>query len=211
MADDAAPKMNDRGFDDEATRPTTPRPRSPPTRQRNRPEGHRQHAAEDDNNQEGFDAAAASRGPGSLFRGSLATIFGLVVARPGRGWWAGRLAGPTSRTRPPEQRALFLQVGKQAALNLTTIDFEHADADVKRILTRPPTPSTTTSPGARSRSDVVKQAKSKSTGEIAAAGLESDDKRRRPGARRGHGQDVQRRRPSRRPRVADAHLGPQDR
>ena len=75
------------------------------------------------------------------------------------------------------QRALFLQVGKQAALNLTTIDFEHADDDVKRILDSA-TDAFYDDFSRRSQPfvDVVKQAKSKSTGEIAAAGLESDDK-----------------------------------
>ena len=33
-----------------------------------------------------------------------------------------------------QQRELFLQVGRQAALNVTTIDWEHADADVQRVL-----------------------------------------------------------------------------
>ena len=48
-----------------------------------------------------------------------------------------RLAGFSAylqSNRADAERNLFLQVGGQGALNLTSIDFEHADADVQRIL-----------------------------------------------------------------------------
>jgi Mce-associated membrane protein len=71
-------------------------------------------------------------------------------------------------------RAVYLQVGRQGAVNLTTIDWQHADADVQRIL------STATGPfhddfSQRSQPfvDVVKKVQSISTGTVAAAGLES--------------------------------------
>jgi Mce-associated membrane protein len=87
------------------------------------------------------------------------------------GWWGYR----AYQTRQTERdNATFLKVGRQAALYLTTIDFKEADADVSRILN--------SATGAflddfQKRSqpfiDVVKQARSKSVGTIAAAGLES--------------------------------------
>jgi len=106
----------------------------------------------------------------------LATILGLVtvLALGGLVGWVGWRAYQSHQAE--QQRALFLQVGKQAALNLTTIDFEHADADVKRILDSA-TDSFYDDFSQRSQPfvDVVKQAKSKSAGEIAAAGLESEN------------------------------------
>lgn len=71
-------------------------------------------------------------------------------------------------------RALYLQVGRQGAVNLTTIDWHHADADVQRILG--------SATGAfyddfvqRSAPfvDVVKKVQSVSTGTVTVAGLES--------------------------------------
>lgn len=114
------------------------------------------------------------RGPMSMVK--LATILGLVtvLALGGLVGWVGWRAYQSHQAE--QQRALFLQVGKQAALNLTTIDFEHADADVKRILDSA-TDSFYDDFSQRSQPfvDVVKQAKSKSAGEIAAAGLESEN------------------------------------
>jgi Mce-associated membrane protein len=73
-----------------------------------------------------------------------------------------------------EQQKLFLSVGRQGALNLTTIDWQHADADVQRILDS----ATGTfyddfQKRAQPFMEVVKQAQSKSVGTIAEAGLES--------------------------------------
>ena len=69
-----------------------------------------------------------------MSRVKLATILGLVtvLALGGLVGWLGWRAQESHEAE--QQRALFVQVGKQAALNLTTIDFEHADDDVKRIL-----------------------------------------------------------------------------
>jgi Mce-associated membrane protein len=73
------------------------------------------------------------------------------------------------------QRELFLQVGRQGAINLTTIDFTQADADVARILNS----ATGTfyadfSKRSKPFTDVVKQAHSKSVGTVTAAGVESE-------------------------------------
>ena len=105
----------------------------------------------------------------------LATALGLVVvlALGGLVGWLGWRAYQSHQAE--QQRALFLQVGKQAAINLTTIDFEHADTDVKRIIDS----ATDTfyddfSKRSQPFVDVVKQARSKSTGEVTAAGVESE-------------------------------------
>ena len=73
-----------------------------------------------------------------------------------------------------EQRELFLQAGRQGAVNLTTIDFAEADTDIQRILDS----ATGTfyedfSKRSQPFIDVVKQAHSKSVGTVTAAGLES--------------------------------------
>jgi Mce-associated membrane protein len=104
----------------------------------------------------------------------LATILGLVavVALAGLCGWLGFRAYESHKAA--DERNLFLQVGRQAALNLTTIDFEHADEDVQRVLDS----STGTfyddfQARAQPFKEVVKQAKSKSVGTIAEAGVES--------------------------------------
>ena len=51
-----------------------------------------------------------------------------------RAWPGGLDFASTSRSRRRPQRSQFLQVARQGALNLTTIDWQHADADVHRIL-----------------------------------------------------------------------------
>jgi Mce-associated membrane protein len=72
------------------------------------------------------------------------------------------------------QRSLFLEVGRQGALNLTTISYTEADADVSRILD---SATGTFHDDFQKRSqpfiEVVKQAQSKTEGTVTAAGLES--------------------------------------
>ncbi|OBI40465.1 hypothetical protein [Mycobacterium sp. E796] len=105
----------------------------------------------------------------------LAVVFGLVsvVALSGAGGWLGWRAYHAQQAQV--QRNVFLQTGRQAALNLTTIDYNQAEADVQRILD--------SATGAfyddfQRRSpafvNVVQQARSKSEGTITAAALESD-------------------------------------
>ena len=73
-----------------------------------------------------------------------------------------------------ERRAEFLQVGRQGAVNLTTIDWEHADADVQRILGAAiGTFYDDFSQRAQPFVDVVRKTQSTSVGTITAAGLES--------------------------------------
>ena len=105
----------------------------------------------------------------------LATIAGLVavVVLAGLTGWLGFRAYKSHQA--DEQRKLFLEVGRQGALNLTTIDWQEADADVQRILDS----ATGTfyddfQKRAQPFVEVVKQAQSKSVGTIAEAGLESE-------------------------------------
>lgn len=73
------------------------------------------------------------------------------------------------------QRELFVQVGRQGAVNLTTIDWQHADSDVERILDSA-TGSFHDDFARQSQSfiDVVKQSKSTTVGTITEAGVESE-------------------------------------
>jgi Mce-associated membrane protein len=104
----------------------------------------------------------------------LSLIVGVVVvlALGGLTGWLGY--GAYNSYRSDEQRKLFLEVGRQGALNLTTIDWQHADADVQRVLD---SATGTFYDDFQARSQpfiaVVKQAQSKSVGNVTAAGLES--------------------------------------
>jgi Mce-associated membrane protein len=104
----------------------------------------------------------------------LALIAGLVavVALAGLTGWTGYRAYKAYQGE--QERQLFLQVGRQGALNLTTIDWQNAEADVQRVLD---SATGTFYDDFQNRSapfvQVVKQAQSKSEGSITEAGLES--------------------------------------
>jgi len=73
-----------------------------------------------------------------------------------------------------DQRTELLQAARQGALNLTTIDWQHADTDVQRILDS----ATGTfyddfSKRTQPFIEVIKHSQSKSEGSVLAAGLES--------------------------------------
>jgi Mce-associated membrane protein len=127
-----------------------------------------------DYDEEAADEEAALVKPG-ISHVQLATIVGLVlvVALAALTGWLGFRTYQSHRAE--EQRNLFLQVGRQGALNLTTIDWQQADANVQRILDS----ATGTfyddfQKRAQPFVEVVKQAQSKSVGTIAEAGLESE-------------------------------------
>jgi Mce-associated membrane protein len=105
----------------------------------------------------------------------LATIVGLVVvlALGGLVGWLSFRAYQSHQL--DTQRKVFLQVGRQGALNLTTIDYQHVDDDVKRILDSA-TGKFYDDFQQRSQpfTEVVKQVKSKSVGSVTEAGLESE-------------------------------------
>lgn len=105
----------------------------------------------------------------------LATLAGLIalVAVVGLSGWLG--FGAYQAHQSEQHRQLFLQVGRQGALNLTTIDWQQSDADVQRVLD---SATGTFYDDFSTRSgpfiDVVKSMQSKSVGTISAAGLESE-------------------------------------
>ncbi|KMO84306.1 Mce protein [Mycolicibacterium chubuense] len=118
------------------------------------------------------EVAASRRAPWSHVK--IALVAGLVgvLALAGLTGWLGYRTWESQRAE--STRELFLQVGRQGALNLTTINWEQADADVQRILDS----ATGTfyddfQKRAQPFAEVVKQAKSKSEGTIAEAGLET--------------------------------------
>lgn len=104
----------------------------------------------------------------------LAAVSGLVmvVALGALLGWFGFRDYQAQQAR--HQRDLLVQVGRQGALNLTTIDWHHADADVQRIL-ESATGQFYDDFSQRSKPfvDVVKKAQSTSVGTITEAGLES--------------------------------------
>lgn len=129
-------------------------------------------AAVDDEVDNGSEDAAPAKQPMSHVR--LATVLGLVVvvALAALVGWLGFRAYQSHQAQL--QRQLFVQVGRQGALNLTTIDWQHVDTDVQRILDS----ATGTfyddfSKRSQPFVDVVKKAQSKSVGTITEAGLES--------------------------------------
>lgn len=96
----------------------------------------------------------------------------VVAALAGLAGWLGYLA--YQKHEAQVQRDLFVEVARQGAVNLTTINYTEVDADVQRILDL--------STGAfrddfeqRSKPfiEVVKAAQSKSEGNVTDAGLES--------------------------------------
>ena len=71
-------------------------------------------------------------------------------------------------------RAQYLQAGRQGAVNLTTINWHHADADVQRILAAATGPFYDDfSQRSQPFIDVVKKVQSVSTGTVTVAGVES--------------------------------------
>ena len=103
-----------------------------------------------------------------------ATLFGLaiVVVLAGLVGWLGFRAYQSHQAQ--DQRSLFLQVARQGALNLTTIDWQHAEADVHRILDGA-TGEFYDDFSKRSQPfiDVLTKAQAKTVGTITEAGLES--------------------------------------
>jgi Mce-associated membrane protein len=105
----------------------------------------------------------------------MALVLGLVVVLALSGL-VGWLSCRTYQSRQANaQRELFLQVGRQGAINLTTIDFSHANSDIQRILdSATGTFHDDFSQRSQPFVDVVKQAKSISVGTVTAVGLESE-------------------------------------
>jgi Mce-associated membrane protein len=131
--------------------------------------------AEDDGAEDDGDVDEAGEAKARMSHVRLATIVGLVVvlALGGLVGWLSFRAYQSHQL--DTQRKVFLQVGRQGALNLTTIDYQHVDDDVKRILDSA-TGKFYDDFQQRSQpfTEVVKQVKSKSVGTVTEAGLESE-------------------------------------
>ncbi|MGH3556328.1 MAG: Mce protein [Mycobacterium sp.] len=104
----------------------------------------------------------------------LAILVGLIVVFV-LGGVVGWLGFRTYHLRQDqEQRELFLRVGRQSAVNLTTIDWQNVNGDIQRILDSA-TGQFYDDFSKRSQPfiDVVKKVQSKSVGTVTEAGLES--------------------------------------
>ncbi|OCB22577.1 mammalian cell entry protein [Mycobacterium malmoense] len=112
------------------------------------------------------------RAPLAPVRLALAVGLVTVAALTGLAGWVGLCAYRAHEAQ--EQRALFLQAGRQGALNLTTVDFREADADVRRILAGA-TGRLYDNFSQRSQPfiDVLLRTQSKSVGTVTEAGIES--------------------------------------
>ena len=96
-----------------------------------------------------------------------------VVALGGLFGWLGWQAYEARQAQ--QQREMFLQTGRQAAINLTTINAAEADADVQRVLASAAgTFHDDFAARAPAFVEVVKKAQSKTEGTVTAAALESE-------------------------------------
>jgi Mce-associated membrane protein len=129
-------------------------------------------AAVDGKADDGSEQAEQANEPMSPVR--LATVIGLVMV-VGLAVLAGWLGFRNYQShQAQQQRALLVQVGRQGALDLTTIDWQHADGDIQRILDS----ATGTfyddfSKRSKPFIELVKKVQSKSVGTITESGLES--------------------------------------
>jgi Mce-associated membrane protein len=124
---------------------------------------------------EASDAEPTARRRFSDGRALIAAGVAIIVALTGLAGWLGYRVHQDRQTQA--QRNLYVQVARQTAVNLTTINYAEVDADIKRILD--------SATGAfhdefQSRSqpfvDVIKKLQSKSQGTIAEAALLSATK-----------------------------------
>jgi Mce-associated membrane protein len=99
----------------------------------------------------------------------------IIAALTAVGGWLGYLVYQDRQAQA--QRNLYVQVARQTAVNLTTIDYTEVDADIKRIL-ESATGNFYDDFQKRSQPfvDVVKKVQSKSEGTVAEAGLLSETK-----------------------------------
>jgi Mce-associated membrane protein len=113
----------------------------------------------------------------SSIPGPIAVSVAIIVALVGLGGWLGFRVHQDHQEQA--QRNLYVQVARQTAINLTTINYTEVDADIKRVLD--------SATGAfhdefQNRSqpfvEVVKKVQSKTEGTISEAGLLSYTKDR---------------------------------
>jgi Mce-associated membrane protein len=118
------------------------------------------------------DNASFSPAAQRRFRAALIAGLAVIVTLGSLGGWLGYQRYQSQQAE--WQRELFLRVGRQTALNMTTIDYTHAEADIQRILD---SSTGTLYDDFRQRSaafaEVVKKAQSKTEGIVTEAGRES--------------------------------------
>ncbi|MGV0806072.1 Mce protein [Mycolicibacterium setense] len=120
----------------------------------------------------GDDGAAPNR-RGFLRSPSAALVGGvLVVALVALTGWLGYSFYQVHDDQ--QRRSMFMDTAREGAINLTSIDWEHAEDDVQRVLDNS-TGRFYDDFDKRSKSflEVVKQIKSKSVGTVTSSGLES--------------------------------------
>lgn len=130
-----------------------------------------QESSQTEDNVERFAQTPSLRGLSPLRLGLVIGLASFVVVASLCSWLGYRAY---EQRKQDQFSALLVEVGKQGAINLTTIDYDHAESDVQRILD--------SSTGEfyddfKSRSDpfiqVLKKAQSKTVGTVTEAGLES--------------------------------------
>jgi Mce-associated membrane protein len=108
-------------------------------------------------------------------RGLITVGLVMVAALAGLGGWLGYRVHQDRDAQA--QRNLYVQVARQAAVNLTTINYTEVDSDIMRILD---SATGTFHDDFQNRSqpfvDVVKKVQSRSEGTVAEAALLSDTK-----------------------------------
>ncbi len=118
------------------------------------------------------EAVAAVNRPRSGLRLALAFGIAATLTLGALAGWLGYRAYQGHEAA--KQRELFLQIARQGAVNLTTVSYTEAEADVQRILD---SSTGTLYDDFLKRSqpfiEVLKQAQSTSTGTVTSAGLES--------------------------------------
>jgi Mce-associated membrane protein len=103
---------------------------------------------------------------------ALIVTLAFLVALAGLGGWLGYRAYQSHQAQ--QQRDLFVQVGRQGALNVSSISYTDAEADVQRVLDLA-TGSFYDDYENRSKAliDVVKKLRSKTEATVTEAGIES--------------------------------------
>jgi Mce-associated membrane protein len=122
---------------------------------------------------ESTSGAAATRSL-PAHRASTVVVLVMVLMLGALVGWLGHRVHQSQQTS--QQHADFVHAARQAAINLTTVDWQHVEADVQRIVDSASGPFRDEfTKRSQPFADVVKQAQSKSEGTVAAAGLESVD------------------------------------
>jgi Mce-associated membrane protein len=111
--------------------------------------------------------------PSTLTAGAIAVSVAIVAVAALAGW----LGWQTVQAHDEQQqRDVVLQVGRQAAINLTSIDYTTVDADIQRVLDGSVgTFHDEFQTNAASFANVVRQAQTKTQGSVTEAGVESID------------------------------------